>query len=113
MFPPYSYHNLHLKLQEIQKNIFLNDFLYDVLDTIPLVKNKMIMRDHFRMNYLEYEDNYDTNLEQVYQREMLDLNKLFLLNGEKDTFYDRLKYIHQFKRLKHDEFDNVKKEAIC
>ena len=59
MFPEYSYYSLSLKLQEINKNIFLNDFFYDVLDTIPLRENKEVLRDYLRLNFIDYEENYD------------------------------------------------------
>ena len=59
MFPAYSYNSLYLKLQEISKNIFLNDFFYGVLETIPLEKNKEILRDFLKLNFTSYEENYD------------------------------------------------------
>ena len=32
-------------------------------------------------------------------------------NGDKSTFYHRLKHIHQFQRHKHDKYDEEKKKA--
>ena len=69
------------------------------------------MRDFFRVNYLEYEDNYDTNLEQVFRKELLDLNNLFMKNGDKSSFYDQIKYLHRFKTNKNDQYDAEKKQA--
>ena len=72
MFPTYSYNCLYLKLQEISKNIFLNDFFYKKLETVPTEKNKEVMRNFLRLNFTLYEDNYD----QVKVRKMININPI-------------------------------------
>lgn len=39
-----------LKLQVVDKNIFLNEFLYNILADIPGFQHQVIMREHFVLN---------------------------------------------------------------
>jgi len=40
--------------------MFLNEFYYEVLENVPLVKDKEIMRDFLKLNFTDYEENYDS-----------------------------------------------------
>jgi len=50
IFPAKELPNIGLKLQSLDKNIFLNEFLYNILADIPGFQHQVIMREHFVLN---------------------------------------------------------------
>ena len=50
MFIKKDAYNLGEKLDDIKKNLFINDFLYDILDKTPTLYDQMVMRKHFTLN---------------------------------------------------------------
>ena len=51
VFPTRELCNIGLKLRSIDKNIFLNEFLYNILADVPAYQDQMIMREHFILNH--------------------------------------------------------------
>ena len=54
MFPKKACGTLGLKLAEISNNMFLNDFLYNVLGETKTT-SKQVMREYFRLNDTEFD----------------------------------------------------------
>lgn len=68
---------------DISKNMFLNDFLYDILGETSTNNKKKVLKEYFRLNDDPIIDNEDTNIIAIMEAEKLDLNNLFLTNMEK------------------------------
>ena len=49
MFPG-SDRSIGEKLDSLNKNLFINEFLYGILDSVPLPSNQMVMRRHYRLD---------------------------------------------------------------
>ena len=78
--------NIGAKMILISKNMFLNDFLYDILGETSTNNKKKVLKEYFRLNddsVISQTMNQDTNLIAIIEADKLDLNNLFLTNMEK------------------------------
>ena len=50
LFPTAKTPSLGEKLDSLNKNLFINAFLYRILDEMPNAKDQEIMRAHFRLD---------------------------------------------------------------
>ena len=91
MFPScYQEENIGYKLDSIDKNIFLNEFLYGVLNEITGQVDQDIMRDHFAMNHSEEREIYVSPL---YKNKntiegKINLNNIFNETVDKEIFFN-------------------------
>ena len=86
-----------LRLYEISKNMFLNDFLYDVLGEVVGNQNKSVTRDYFKLydtTGIEDTSAEKNNMVAVIMSEGVDLNNLFMPTVEKNIFYESAKGMH-------------------
>ena len=74
--------NIGAKMIDISKNMFLNDFLYDILGETSTNNKKKVLKEYFRLNDDSDISHQDTNLIAIIEAEKLDLNNLFLTNME-------------------------------
>ena len=72
VFPGNGLCNIGLKLRGIGKNIFVNEFLYNILADVPSCAGQMVMREHLILND---ENQMDAKF---IQPKTIDLNCLFV-----------------------------------
>ena len=83
LFPGGTNQNIGIRLKATSKNLFVNDFLYNILAETPN-KYRNILRDYFKLN----DDQelgvitLESNLIAIMEAEKLDLNSLFMKDIE-------------------------------
>ena len=83
MFPDEKCPNIGDKLYNLNKNIFLNDYLYEILENVIGAQNKAITREYFNLNDEDFENDEDeksSNSSDSESGKTENLNPLFMAN---------------------------------